>query len=87
MWISIDSAAYLTKILNDGTPSHPDAYDFRYLESLAGALRLRKIVIGPIQEFCVVSTQRSFPRESYNPQYFSIPIQKEYVNEPSAGSI
>lgn len=83
VWVSIDSATDLTKILNDSSSSHSNAYNFWYLKSFTCAFCLRKIVIGPIQKFRVISTQRSFPRETCKPQYFLIPIQKDYVNEPS----
>jgi len=83
MWVSIDSGAYIAEILDDSASSHSNAHNFRYLKSFPRALCLRKVVVGSIQKFRVISTQRSFPRESCKPNYFLVPFRKEYVNEPS----
>lgn len=81
VWVSVEFTAYLSKILDNGPPAHPDAYHFRNLEPFPGTDSFGKASIGAFQEFVVIAAQSSFPAEGWKHRYLLIPIRKENVNQ------
>jgi len=81
MRVAVQPAAYVPEILNNGSPTHPDTYNLRYLESFSSPNCARQIRIRFFQEFVVFSAQGPFPTEACRPRYLLIPFRKENVNQ------
>jgi hypothetical protein len=81
--ISVQSAAYVSKVLNNGPPAHPDTYNLWYLEPFPCPNGFGEIGISSLQKSIVFCAQRSFPTEACSSRYLLIPFQRENVNQKS----